>query len=854
MKYRGLGLGIAVLLGLLACNQKMSEPLDVDTPITMTAIQTTEAAKLLASDGAASDGFGYSVAMEGDTAVIGSWRDDDRGTNSGSAYVYRKVAGSWSQEAKLLASDGTSADNFGSAVAIVGDTIFVSAPQNFLNANVNSGAVYVFTRAGSNWTEQTILAPSTSYRWKAFGASLAIDDTTLIVGANQTVTGTSGLASGTAYIFENSSGSWTQEAELLASNTSGISGIGQAVAIDGDTAVVGANGTYGAALVFSKQAGGWLQEAELMASDQTAGDAFGDALSLSGDTLIVGARHHDDLGISSGSAYIFERSVSSWAERVKLLAVDGAQNDQFGFSVVAKGNSMFIGGLNADTLVSGSSQSTGAVYSYEKNGQDWLFASKLSPLDIANADQFGYSLALSQNAIIASSYQDDDNGVSSGSAYIFDLLVDNSAPIITAQVTGILGNNDWYKSDLELSWLVTDLESSLTIISGCQAQALNVDTDISLSPNGETFSCEASSLGGAASEQISLKKDSTPPTVSILGFNDGDSFELDNEPVVSCSTTDVTSGVATQATLTVVPDSTNPGDGSGIFHVFCEGGEDNAGNTVSTTATYQVMPPADTTPPVISSSVSGTLGANEWYISDVTLSWGVADDESAVSTSGCESVSVLTETPGTTFTCQASSAGGFSSDSVLIKLDKTPPVVSLIGVTNGASYTAAPSPSCQTADVLSGVAAEAVLSVVVGSTGVITASCSDAVDLASNTASTLTATYTVTDSFEFSGFFKPIENPPAINKNKAGSNIPIKFKLAGKPSPDVITSVVSTQISCVDFSLIGPSQPITNKLEVEDDGRYKIEWKTNKAWKKTCRELQLSLADGSEHRAYFEFK
>ena len=210
--------------------------------------------KLTASDGAANDQFGYSVSISGDYAVVGVWYDDDNGVASGSAYVFKRSGTSWQQEAKLLPSDGAAGDNFGISVTISGDYVVVGAVLDGDNGN-QSGSAYVFKRSGTSWTQEAKLLPSDGAANDRFGHSVSISGDYAVVGAF--LDDDNGDGSGSAYLFKRSGTSWAQEAKLLPSDGAAVDFFGNSVSISGDYAVVGAiedddNGTdAGSAYIYS---------------------------------------------------------------------------------------------------------------------------------------------------------------------------------------------------------------------------------------------------------------------------------------------------------------------------------------------------------------------------------------------------------------------------------------------------------------------------------------------------------------------------------------------------------------------------------------------------------------------------
>jgi hypothetical protein len=266
-----------------------------------------EQEKLLASDGAEADQFGASVAISGDTVVVGAHGDDDSGTLSGSAYVFTRTGSSWMEQEKLVASDGAGGEQFGISVAVSGDTDLVGDHRDDDNGAF-SGSAYVFTRTGSSWTEQKLL-PSDGAVADLFGNAVAVSGDTAIICANRN--DDDGLFSGSAYVFTQTGSSWTQRRKLLASDGEADDRFGTSVGVSGDTAVVGAylsddaGGNSRFAYVFTGIGVGGTQEQKLVPSHGTGkDDAFGWAVAVSGDT-VVGAYKDDENGDESGAAYVF---------------------------------------------------------------------------------------------------------------------------------------------------------------------------------------------------------------------------------------------------------------------------------------------------------------------------------------------------------------------------------------------------------------------------------------------------------------------------------------------------------------------------------------------------------------------
>jgi len=372
----------------------------------------SEVAKLVASDAQANDNFGGSVAVSGDTAVIGAYSEATGGSDAGAAYVFTRSGGAWTQQAKLLASDAQANDYFGYSVAVSGDTAVIGAYAEDTGGST-AGAAYVFTRTGGSWTQQAKLMASDAQASDFFGASVAVSGDTAVIGAYREATG--GSTAGAAYVFTRTGGSWTQQAKLLASDAQANDYFGYSVAVSGDTAVIGAyaedtgGSTAGAAYVFTRTGGSWTQQAKLMASDAQASDFFGASVAVSGDTAVIGAYREATGGSTAGAAYVFTRTGGSWTQQAKLMASDAQGNDFFGASVAVSGDTAVIGAYSEDT----GGSDAGAVYVFTRSGGAWTQQAKLLASDAQSSDQFGFSVAVSGDTAVI-------GALSADAAYIFE--------------------------------------------------------------------------------------------------------------------------------------------------------------------------------------------------------------------------------------------------------------------------------------------------------------------------------------------------------------------------------------------------------------------------------------------------
>ena len=302
--------------------------------------------KITAADGAVGDFFGYSVSISGDYAVVGAIGDDDNGDESGSAYIFRRTGTSWAQEAKLFASDGAVNNFFGESVSISGDYAVVGAYLDDDNGD-ESGSAYIFKRTGTSWALDAKLLALDGAAFDNFGESVSISGDHIIVGALGD--DYHGSASGSVYIFKNTGTSWALETKLLASDGAAFDNFGESVSISDDYAVVGAyldddNGDRsGSAYIFKRTGRDWALEAKLLPLDGAAVDKFGYSVSISGDFAVVGAQ--------SGSAYVFKRSDTSWVQEAKLVPSDGAVNNSFGNSVSISGDFVVVGAQSGTAYV-----------------------------------------------------------------------------------------------------------------------------------------------------------------------------------------------------------------------------------------------------------------------------------------------------------------------------------------------------------------------------------------------------------------------------------------------------------------------------------------------------------------------
>jgi len=418
------------------------------TPMLVWALQFNQQQKLEASDGQAEDWFGETASMDGDYVVIGATHDDDKGSESGSAYVWTRSSGTWSQQAKLLASDGAASDWFGFSVGLSGATALIGAQDHTVSGTLHAGAAYVYDRDGSNWSETAELIAFDRAPTDLLGWSVAIDGNTAIAAAPQDDVG--GMNTGSVYVFVKSGGSWGLEQKLTASD--GASGDalgwgGRGVAIDGDYLVAGVlqhqhgGGPYcGAAYVFVRSGGQWSEQAELIPS--TCGNpawGFGSAVAIHGSTIVVGAPSSGYGGkSSSGAAFVFVRDGSSWTEQQVLTASDGGTEDYLGYAVAVFSDLAMAGAAYED---GSGGYNIGAAYLFQRSGTTWSQQQKLTASDGANGDYFGWAVTLgSDDAVVSAQGVDRPAATDVGAAYYFEAPTPTPTPTFTPSATATATN------------------------------------------------------------------------------------------------------------------------------------------------------------------------------------------------------------------------------------------------------------------------------------------------------------------------------------------------------------------------------------------------------------------------------
>lgn len=385
-------------------------------PIAEAQCQT---ATLVASDVSQGMKFGVSIDVDGDRLVVGAPGTKVTEGGEGAAYVFRRVAGAWIEEATLVASDAAGDGQFGVSVAILGDWIAVGAPYSHFTG-MHSGVVYMFRFDGSIWIQETQLVPVDIDPEDNFGLAVALDGQRLLASSPRDSQGP--YRSGAAYVFRLDAGGWVEEAKLKHSLPHEEDNVGTSVALRGDAAVLGSPfnelSDAGAAYVFRQTEAGWVQEQRLAALDQELGAGFGYDVDIDSDLVIAGTPFS---GLNdNGAAYIFRQQATGWVQEKKLFALDIGENDNFGQSVALEGTVAVVGSPNDFDFVS----HQGSVTSFSLAGEQWIADAKLIADKPAASDEMGTSLAMDGESIVTGAAENKALGPDTGRAFVYSRAAD----------------------------------------------------------------------------------------------------------------------------------------------------------------------------------------------------------------------------------------------------------------------------------------------------------------------------------------------------------------------------------------------------------------------------------------------
>ena len=576
--------------------------------------------------------FGSAVAIDGDTIVVGVPLDPEAGFNSGSAYVFVRSGSAWTQQARLTASDAHSSSQFGASVAVNGDTVVIGAPFT-VTSGVDAGAAYVFVRSGSTWSQQARLAPTDSIGADQFGTALAIEGDTLAVGA--TGTGLTFAAEGAVYVLTRTGTAWSQRTRLRSDGPGPGNAFGFSLALNNGTLAVGSPddddlllADAGAVYVFTGSGAAWSLQGELTAGDAAPDNKFGWAVALKGDTLVSGAPQNHSGADFAGAAYVFARTFGVWSQQAKLVANDSAAFDCFGFSVAVNNNAAFVGSV----LDSSFAQSGGSTYVFTRVGTSWSQDSELSASDIAPFNRFGYALAVNGTNLVVGA--PSGYFLEEGAAYVFEFASANTAPVANPQTVATSEDTataiTLTGSDAEgdpLTFIVLSNPANGTLsgtapnltytpgpnLNGSDSFTFKVN-DGDLDSATATVSINVTAVNDApvAEDQSVATSEDTPVSVTLTGSDvEGSALSF---TVLSGPAHGTLSGTAPN--LTYTPNANDNGTDSFTFKVN-DGALDSAPATVSITVTPVNDAPIVSGIPDQTIPVNSTTGPIAFTVDDI---------------------------------------------------------------------------------------------------------------------------------------------------------------------------------------------------------------------------------------------
>jgi hypothetical protein len=383
--------------------------------------------------------FGQAVDISGGFAISGAPLEGPSFGRQGAAYLFAPAAGTndWNQVARITptvpaGSDSLEGDQFGITVALDGETAVIGSNSRSSHG-LDSGEAYVFRRTGGIWNQVAILSPSDTGPDQFFGQSVAIQGSTIVVGAN--ASDAKGLDSGAAYLFEESTttpGTWAQVAKLIASDGAAGDGFGISVAINSSRAIIGsyqsdgAATDTGAAYIFERNAlGAWNEVAKLTAADPNQSDEFGTAVDISGGSAIIGAWMDDEAGTNQGAAYLFQRDAGGqWSQTAKLMDNSRLTDERFGSTV----------SIHGDRAAAGALGDRFSVRTYSKDAAgSWNLGTLVG--DAVSAGRLmGSYVALDEGELFVGAYRRQYDGVTGGAAYVFVEVPEPSTGVLACVV------------------------------------------------------------------------------------------------------------------------------------------------------------------------------------------------------------------------------------------------------------------------------------------------------------------------------------------------------------------------------------------------------------------------------------
>jgi len=599
-----------------------------DGPIKIVHSTVQESLKISLNDVLDGTQFGYSVAVDGDYAIIGDSND--------SAYIYKKDGSIWTRQTRLIIEDINGAVDSEKSVSLDGDYAIVGAPEATNESNVQTGMVYIFVRQGDTWVQQARFAPNDGYSGIDFGCSASISGDYAAIGTLDY----------SAYIFKREGNTWAQHAKLTTDAWNNAGGFGNAVSISGDYVIVGAKDAdetwyrydWGAAYVYKRDGDTWTQQSRLVAKDGYKYNHFGTSVAIDGDYAYVGTPYHEVSGYSSaGAVYVFKRSDAYWSQMTELNDPSPSTSGYFGQAVAINNNRVIIGAHYK-------------AYIYEYDGTEWN--QKVEYVPYTTSYTFGASVAITENYALVGDYGDDDAGSDAGVVYFYPLA---SVDISAAPETILSG------ASTTLTWSSTNAES-------CTIEpdigTVDPSGSITVSPSDTTtYTITATGSGITATDKVTVTVTYPVPVAIIsavpatINVNENSTLTWSATNATSCVIDNGVGNVDVTGSTTVTP-TTNT-----TYTITATGPGGTSTASITVTVVYPVPTVTLTaTPQIINTGSSSVL---TWSTENAT-SCVIDPDIGAVDVNGTVTVS---PTATTTYTITATGQGGSTSKEVIVTVN-----------------------------------------------------------------------------------------------------------------------------------------------------------------------------------------
>lgn len=628
------------------------------TQIELLSSQTTaeQLKKIVGSDRDVFGYFGQDVAIDGNYAVVGASGQD----GTGAAFFFEYSNGNWNLVQKVSATDATSGDNFGRSVSISGNYAVIGAHYqdgdiNNLNTLSSAGAAYVFERTSGTWTQVKKLVASDRAANANFGFSVGISGNYIIIGAQNEAYDHNGANflnyAGAVYFFERD-GTWSQVQKVVNNSDRNSFGYyGWSVGIDGTYCIVGAkqnnsdeNGaniinSAGAAYFLERNSGTWTQVKKVTGTSRALQEFFGESVAINGNFAIVGARDEEDdedggnLIDDAGAAYVYERVSGTWTYRDKLDASDRAQDNRFGFDVDISSNGLAIVSAHengTDENNQNLSVYTGAVYIFEKSGNEWPQVKKIVASDRAASDYFGRSNAIYERTIFVGANEEDhdEDGLNTvsgaGSAYIFSILSAPTISNITKEAS--VGGSATFTADITVGGSSTTVTYEYGTSSGNYSSTTTASI---ISSDGESINV-LTSLSDNQEYFLRVRAENS----YTYTYSNETSFTYTNTPLNHTSTFTLARNEITQVVFNI--QSAQSIGASGYIILYKQGSSftgvpSNGGNySVGTTIGDATVGAIVTSASAVEATVAGLTKDTQYHFKIFPFNWNGSDITTAV--------------------------------------------------------------------------------------------------------------------------------------------------------------------------------------------------------------------------------